>query len=387
MALTRDRAAVGCTRCILTLADDLRLDLDAEGVCKHCRAFDKAWAAVPKTEAESHALLEPVLRDIKTTGAGKPYDCLIGVSGGVDSTYLALLAKKLGLRPLAVHFDNGWNSELAVINIESMLSKLGIDLITYVIDWDDFRELQIAYLKASVVDIEALTDHAIYGALYDVAASQRIPYILSGVNVTTEHVLPESWNYDKLDFVNIQHIYEAFGSGKPLRNYPFLNYQKLRKIKSSAVEIVPLLDMIPYDINNARSVIQHELDWRPYEGKHFESIFTRFYQGYILPRKFGIDKRRAHLSNLICCGAITRDEALREIQKDIYPADLCEEDKAFVLKKLQLSSEMFECLLAAPARAHRDFDNYRMFFRRHRYLSPLRPIWERFRDRRRMAAE
>ncbi len=366
----------------MTRMDDPDITFDESGLCNHCRKFDAAWVDIPKTEEESRALLDPVIAAIKKAGEGKTYDCIVGVSGGVDSTYVALLAKRLGLRPLAVHFDNGWNSELAVINIENTVSKLDIDLLTYVIDWEDFRELQIAYLKASVVDIEALTDHAIFGALYEIAIQHKIPYILSGVNIATEVVLPESWNYDKLDFVNIKDIYRKFGSGKRLSNYPFTDYKQLKKIRASGIKVVNILDMILYDINAVRAEITKELGWREYSGKHFESIFTRFYQGYLLPRKFGIDKRKAHLSNLICCGAMTREEALREYQQDNYPPEMQAADLEFVLKKLQLSAAEFEAYMKAPPRRHREFDNYRLFFWRYPIFSPLRPVWNWIKQRR-----
>lgn len=373
-----DGNAVSCTRCIMTTADDPSLSLDECGLCNHCRSFDRAFSAIPKTEADSRALLDPVIARLKQAGKGRRYDCLIGVSGGVDSTYVALLMKRLGLRPLAVHFDNGWNSELAVENINRIISTLDFDLETYVIDWEDFRELQLAYLRASVIDIEALTDHAIFGALYDIAIREGIKHIISGVNIATECFLPGHWIYDKLDDVNIRDIYRKHGSGRTLANYPFLDAGKRRRARVSGISIVEILNLIQYDIHKARRDIEAEIGWRPYDGKHHESIFTRFYQGYILPRKFGVDKRRAHLSNLICSGHLTREQALAESRLEVYPPHLAAQDLEFVCKKLRLSEAEFEALMRQPPRRHLDFDNYRWFFARYPVFKPLLPVWRRY---------
>jgi len=369
-----------CSRCILTNNDDPYISFDNEAVCNHCKGFDKAWVSIPKTTAESEILLSPIIEKIKTAGEGEKYNCLVGVSGGVDSTYLSLLVKDLGLRPLAVHFDNGWNSELAVKNIEQIISTLDIDLITYVIDWEDFKALQLAYLKASVVDIEVLTDHAIYGSMYKIANEQGIKYIISGVNIATESVLPYSWIYDKLDSVNIKSIYKIFGS-KKINSYPFVDAKAKAFIRKSGIEIIRLLDMIPFNVKQAKCEITDKLGWKNYEGKHFESIFTRFYQGYILPRKFGINKRKAHLSNLICSGQMTRDEALQEMQEEIYSQSQIEEDMEFVLKKLQLSRKEFQQIMNLPVRRHRDFDVAGSFFSQYPVFKPLRPIWKSWQNR------
>lgn len=318
---------------------------------------------------------------MKQAGRGKRYDCLIGLSGGVDSSYIALLTRRHGLRPLAVHFDNGWNTELAVENIDRIVSTLDLDLETYVIDWDDFRELQLAYLRASVIDIEVLTDHAIFGALYDVAMRNGITHIISGVNVATECFMPTGWNYDKYDHANIRDIYRKFGSGKKLRNYPLLNARKLRRIRNAGTQKIELLNLINFNVAKAREEIERELGWRPYDGKHHESVFTRFYQGYILPRKFGVDKRKAHLSNLICSGQMTRDEALRNFQQEIYSPEQRQDDLEFVCKKLQISEAEFEAMMQEPVRNHLEFENHRWFFARYPIFKPLLPLWRAYKQR------
>ncbi|AXI54114.1 N-acetyl sugar amidotransferase [Sulfitobacter sp. JL08] len=376
--MTQTQSQSACTRCIMTMVDDPQTTFNEEGLCNHCQSFDVAFARVPKTTEESAVLLAPIIAEMKAAGQGKPYDCLLGISGGVDSTYIALLLKRLGLRPLCVHFDNGWNTELAVQNIDRVVTTLDYDLETYVIDWDDFRELQLAYLRAGVIDIEALSDHAIYGALYELAIRNGIGHIISGVNVATEQFLPGHWIYDKMDDANIRDIYRKHGGGRPLRNYPFLDARQRRRIRSAGIKIVEILNVIPFDVQEARADIIRELGWVPYDGKHHESIFTRFYQGYILPRKFGVDKRKAHLSNLVCSGMLTREEALFEFQQDIYPPDQARDDLEFVCKKLRLSVEEFEVLMKEPPRRHLDFENYRWFFSRYPLAKPLLPLWRRY---------
>jgi N-acetyl sugar amidotransferase len=335
---------------------------------------------LPHTEAARSAAVEKVVARIKKAGNGKQYDSILGVSGGIDSTYLAYVVAKLGLHPLVVHFDNGWNSETAVQNVENMVNRLGFDLQTYVIDWDDFREMQLAYLRASVRDIEVLTDHAIFGSLYKIAIENRIPFIISGANEATEGVLPLDWVYNKKDHVNIQAIYKEYGR-RPLRTYPFLSFRMKRRIARSGIEVVDLLNLVDYRKLEAKEVIQRELGWRDYGGKHYESVWTRFYQGYILPHKFGIDKRKAHLSTLINSGQITRDQALSELEAPIYPPDLLAKDYPFVLKKLGLTESEFESLMALPERSHGDFPTEGSLFHYFPMLKPFRPLWERFKSR------
>ncbi len=375
------RQHVACTRCIMTLADSALLEFDDQGVCNLCRTFDTAFAAVPRTWTDAEPELNRTVERLKAAGKGKPYDCLIGLSGGVDSSYIAYLMKRYDLRPLAVHFDNGWNTELAVENIDRIVTRLDIDLVTYVIDWDDFRELQLAYLRAGVIDIEVLTDHAIFGALYDIAMRNRIKHIISGVNVATEHFMPDGWNHEKYDAYNIMDIYRKHGGARKLSNYPLLDRRKWRKFMRSGIEQIQILNMIPYNAAEARETIERELGWRPYTGKHHESIFTRFYQGYLLPRKFGVDKRKAHLSNLVCSGQMTRDEALREFQQEIYSPSEQREDLEFVCKKLQVSAEEFEGFMRAPPRRHLDFENHKWFFARYPIFKPLLPLWRLYKRR------
>jgi N-acetyl sugar amidotransferase len=343
-----------CSRCVVDNdAPNTNLVLDAEGVCNNCHAYDNYAKKVFLSPQEQQVALEKTLQTIKKAGEGKEYDCILGISGGVDSTYLAYMAKQWGLRPLAVHFDNGWNSELAVSNIHNIVEKLGYDLHTYVIDWEEFKDLQLAYLKASVIDIEVPTDQFIYATLHEVAFKNNIKYILDGNNIATE--FPGGawkWSFSKLDMVNLQNIHKKFGT-IPLKKFPRLGfyeryfYQAIYGLKS-----VPLLNYIPYNKKDVIRTISQELGWRDYGGKHYESIFTRFYQGYILPKKFGVDKRKIHLSNLIWSGQMTREEALKELEKPTYPLAMQKEDRAYVIKKFGLSEQEFEDIMQKPVVPH-----------------------------------
>ena len=310
---------------------------------------------------------------IKRKGQSSKYDCITGVSGGVDSTYLALMAKRAGLRPLIVHFDNGWNSELAVANIKNIISRLDFDLYTLVVDWEEFKDIQLAYLKASVVDIEAITDHAIIGTLYKLAIENNIPYILSGSNVVTEATLPKSWVYNKTDHINLRSIHQKFGT-LPLQTFPLFN-SRLKKMASiKKIQTLSLLNYLPYNKDEVKKEIAAELGWRDYGGKHYESIFTRFYQGYILPEKFRIDKRKAHLSNLIFSGQITKETALAELNTPPYDNNQLQQDYEFVLKKLGLSPDEFDHIMKTPRREHKEFDFEKPLHVRYPVLKPVRAI-------------
>jgi len=361
-----------CSVSVLDTGDDPAMRFDELGRSHYYHEYHAAARDNLRRGEEGRRSLERLADRIRADGRGKQYDSILGLSGGVDSTYVAWLAKDLGLRPLAVHFDNGWDSEVAVQNIENIVGRLGFDLFTYVIDWEEFRDLQIAYLRASVVDIEVVTDHAIFATLYRLAAKHGIRHILSGTNIVSEQVLPPHWIYAKTDHVNIRAIHREFGT-IPLRTYPFMDlkvkklHQLVRGIRSHSV-----LDWADFNKKETKALITRELGWKDYGGKHHESIFTRFYQGYILPAKFGIDKRKAHLSNLIFAGQMTKNEALNELKNPPYDREVLEADYEFVLKKLRLSLDEFEAIMAQPPRPHTDFDVERPIYSRYPVLKLLR---------------
>lgn len=363
-----------CVRCVLTTQDRAEIDFDAAGLCNHCRSYDTQIARLPKTVELRDAEFRATISRIKDAGKGQAYDCIVGLSGGVDSSYLALTAKREGLRPLAVHLDNGWNSELAVRNIENIAKALNLDLHTYVIDWEEFRDLQLAYLRASVVDIEVLTDHAISVSLQKLALTNGIKFILSGNNVVTEGVLPYSWTYRKSDPVNIADINRKFGRTR-ITTFPLMDSRLRHSVERAGIETVMLLDLVPYNKADVKRVLANELGWVDYGGKHYESVFTRFYQTYILPQKFGIDKRKAHLSTLICSGQMTKAEALAELASPPDSPERIAADKQFVIKKLGLSEAEFDSIMRLPVRSHTEFEMEGDWFSRFPVARPLKPLW------------
>lgn len=360
-----------CARCIMDTTDS-EIEFDENGVCNHCKTYENVIKKFYQTNERDKNMLDKIIHEIKAKGKDKEYDCIIGLSGGVDSSYAAYIAKKYSLRPLAIHLDNGWDSELAVKNIENIVKKLGIDLQTYVIDWEEFKDLQLSFFKAGVVDIEMLTDHAIAATLYLMADRMGIKYIINGNNLATESILPISWYHRKSDLRNIMAIQELYGT-KEINNFPKAStlkqnfwYKKIKGIKS-----ISILNYVPYNKKDASTILENELAWKYYGGKHYESIFTRFYQGFILPEKFGIDKRKAHLSTIICSKQITRDEALEEIKKEKYDSEMLDEDKKFVLKKLGLNEGEFERYMKTSPKSHLDYPSDEGLFNFFRMIMKL----------------
>jgi len=312
---------------------------------------------------ERQSELESIVAQIKTQGRNSDYDCIMGLSGGVDSSYVAYTAKRLGLRPLAVHFDSGWNSELAVSNIESIVKTLGIDLHTHVVDWEEMRDLQLAFFKASVANCDIPTDHAFPAILYREAAKHGIKYILSGSNYATEFILPSAWGYQSSDLRHLRDIHKRFGQRK-LSDYPTIGFfaQYLWYPYIKGIKTIKPLNYLPYNKFSAKALISRELGWRDYGGKHYESVFTRFFQGYYLPVKFGFDKRRAHLSSLINAGQLLRTQALDELAEPTYDPELQENDKQFVAKKLGVSVSELEDIFLLPNKDYSDYASYSKLF-------------------------
>jgi len=353
MTMTSSRYQI-CTRCIMDTSDP-DITFDQSGVCCHCRNYDRVMRDYVFANAEGQRKLQAAVAEIKAAGRGHRYDCIIGLSGGVDSSYVAWLVKSLGLRPLAVHLDNGWNTEAAVRNIENIVTLLGIDLYTEVLDWEEFRSLQVAFLRASTPDCEIPTDHAITATLFKVAMRNKVKFIVSGGNFVTELMVPLSWSDGHTDWKYIRTINEKFGD-RPLKTFPhYTFFDKTYYFRLKGIKLVSPLNWIEYDKFAAIEFMKSELGWVPYGGKHFESVYTRFYQGYILPRKFGADKRRPHLSCLINDKRITRDEAMREIQQPPLDEDTIDREREFVIKKLGISEAEFAAIMAAPPKQFREF--------------------------------
>ena len=366
-----------CTKTIMDNIADPGISFNAEGVCNYWFGFKEIMAKKVIHGEEGKKKWAQYIDKIKKEGAKNKYDCIVGVSGGVDSTYIAYLVKEAKLRPLVVHFDNGWNSEIAVKNINNIIDYLDADLYSLVVDWEEFKNLQRAYIRAGVVDIEVLTDHAIFGSLYKLAAQNNIKYVISGSNVETEWLLPKAWVFDKLDSVNIQAINDKFGE-MPISSYPlFTILKKKYYLNFKKLEFVAPINLQQYNKEETKKIIEKEIGWQDYGGKHHESIFTKFYQNYILPTKFNIDKRKAHLSNLICSGEITREMALEEIQKPLYDFFELENDKDYVIKKLGFTSEEFEKLMKEEPRSHRDIATEGPIENHYPILKPIKTIYRK----------
>jgi len=370
-----------CTHCVMDTIGDKDIKFDRLGVCNYCHEYKiLEERSVIKGEDGEKALMKHVAL-IKKLGRGKQYDCILGISGGVDSSYLALLCKNQGLRPLLVHFDNGWNSELAVKNIERIKNYTGFDLYTYVMDWEEFRELQRSYLKASVIDIEVPTDQLIFCALNLIARKFKVKYILSGWNTVTEGVMPPSWQYrQKSDSSNLMSIHKSFSSMR-LTKLPILGFwSRIANTLVYGIKTISLLEFVAYNKANVKEQLVKELGWADYGGKHYESVFTRFYQGYILPAKFKVDKRKAHLSTLICSRQITKREAILALANDPYDSKLQKEDFEFVSKKLGFTVDEMHQLIKAPIKSHYDYNtddsSWQLYFRLVKVLSPLDTVFK-----------
>jgi N-acetyl sugar amidotransferase len=365
-----------CVNCILDTNDDPEITFDEKGVCNHCNAYISKYINNAPRQEEKTRQLNAMIGKMKAAGKGKKYDSIMGLSGGVDSSYLAFVAKEAGLNPLLVHFDNGWNSELAVQNIENIIRKTGFDLFTYVVDWNEFKDLQLSYIKAGVLDWEVPTDHGFQACLYEQAYKHKIKYVLTGHNYQTEAILPNSMRWNKWDVANILDIQKRFGKYK-LKSFPLMGFfRQSWYILVLKLERVNFLEYVGYDKMQAKEIIKKEFGWRDYGGKHYESIFTRFYQGYALKEKFGIDKRKAHISNLILSGQITRDEALKEIAKPPYDEQLLKEDFEYVAKKFDMTAEGFRALLAEPNKLHLDYKSYEtgLYPRHMKFMKAIRPL-------------
>lgn len=352
-----------CTRCVMDSSDP-EISFDADGVCHHCRNYDRQIALYVKRDAAGWAEMEEIAATIRKEGKGKPYDCVIGLSGGVDSTYVAyLVVRKLGLRPLAVHMDNGWNTEIAVRNIENIVTRLGIDLHTVVLNWEEFRDLQASFIRAGVPDCEIPTDHAISAVLYKVAIENNLRFIIGGSNLATEQMVPRTWSSGHSDWRYIRTVQKEFGSIN-LESYPHFTFWEhaIHWPYIREMRMIYILNYVEYNKFEAVELIKRELEWVSYGDKHHESIYTRFYQTQYLFDKFGADKRRPHLSCLINDRRITRDEALAELQRPPISEDIARADREFVLKKLGLTAEDYQRVLAAPAKTYWDFDTDEKYF-------------------------
>ncbi len=343
-----------CTRCVMDTSA-AEIAFDHEGVCNFCTNFlSHSDSILNKEPSVRKNELAALVKKIKAAGATKPYDCIIGVSGGVDSSWVLVQAVQLGLRPLAVHMDNGWNSELAQNNIANLVRGLGVDLYTHVIDWDEYRNLMQAFFDADVIDVELLYDNAMLSVNYNLALKHGVKYILSGCNQSSEGMgMPKKWNWFKLDKRNIKAIARKH-NGPKLKTFPALGtLEYIWAEFGKQIKWLHFLDNFEFNKLEAMDALQKQYGYKPYPYKHYESIFTRFYQGYILPKKFGIDKRKLHLGTLVATGQMSREDALLDLNKIPYTSEeALVDDKHYFMKKMGWSASQLDDYLSRPERPH-----------------------------------
>lgn len=353
-----------CTNCVMDTSD-AQITFDKNGVCDHCNNFYKNILPNWHTDERGWQALQKIADKIKKEGVGKDFDCIIGISGGVDSSYLTYIAKeKLGLRLLIFHVDTGWNSQISANNIEIFVEKLGLDLYTEVIDWEEMKDLQLAFFKAGVPHIDWPQDHAIFAALYRFAVQHKIKYILTGANYSTECVKnPLEWTYFGSDVVQLKDIHRKFGQ-HPLINFPLTNiiWHKVYLPYIKGIKVIKPLNYVPYIKAEAAKFLADNFGWQQYSQKHFESRFTKFYEGYWLPQKFGYDTRRVQFSSLILTKQMTREEALEKLSQPSYDKNTIAQDFEYIATKLGISVKELQGYMDLPNKSYRDYKSQLKIF-------------------------
>lgn len=355
--MTSKRKYQICTNCVMDTSDS-KITFDKNGVCDHCNNFYKNILPNWHTDDRGWQTIQKVAKKIRKEEKNKDFDCILGTSGGVDSSYLIYIAKeKLKLRPLVFHVDCGWNSQISVNNIEKLVDKLGVSLYTYVVDWEEMKDLQLAFFKAGVPHIDWPQDHAIFAAMYNFAEKNNIKYILTGANYSTECIKnPMEWTYVGGDLIQLKDIHKKFGQ-KSLNHYPKINILKyklyLRYLKG--IKVIKPLNYVPYIKEEAAKFMVDNFGWQEYSQKHFESRFTKFYEGYWLFKKFGFDTRRPQFSSLIVTKQMTREEALKKLEKPPYNEESIRQDFEYIATKLGISVAELEKYMNLPKKTYRDY--------------------------------
>ena len=346
-----------CTNCVMDTSDS-KITFDEKGVCDHCNTYYKDIEPVWNYGKGREKELSSMVDKIKASSKSKDFDCILGMSGGIDSSYLLYLAKeKLGLRPLVFHVDAGWNTQLAVNNIERLVDKLNLDLFTEVINWEEMKDLQLAYFKSGVPHIDVPQDHAFFATMYHFAAKYKVNYILTGGNYSTECVRnPIEWMYYQSDSVQLKDIHKKFGQN-PLSEYSVTNilWHKVYLPYVKKIKVLRPLDYMPYSKKDAMDLLQNQFAWQPYPQKHFESRFTRFYESYWLPERFGYDTRRVQYSSLILTGQMSREDALTQLESPAYDPEDIKHEFEFVANKLGISVEELQTYFNMPKKTHLDY--------------------------------
>lgn len=354
-----------CTNCVMDTTDSV-ITFDEHGVCDHCQNYFKNILPNWNTSEEGRKKMEVIIDKIKEDGKGRDFDCIMGMSGGADSSYmLHIVVKEFGLRPLVFHVDGGWNSELAVHNIEMMIDKLGLDLYTEVINWEEMKDFQLSFFKASVPHIDVPQDHAFIATLYNFADKFKIKYILNGGNYSTECINnPKEWLYFGTDMAQIRDIHRKFGT-IPLKDYPFSSILRhkfyLRYIKD--IQVIKPLNYMPYIKDEAMNFLKETYGWQPYPQKHFESRFTRFYEGYWLPKKFGYDTRKVQYSSLILTKQMTREDALEKLKYPAIDEETAAHDFEYIATKLGITVAELQSYMDAANKTYKDYKNQEKMFK------------------------
>lgn len=353
-----------CCNCVMDTTDTA-IVFDKNGICDHCNTFFSKTLPTWHTDERGSAELELMVMEIKKEGEGKDFDCIIGMSGGIDSSYLTYIAKeKLGLRPLVFHVDAGWNSQMAVNNIERLVDGLGLDLYTEVIDWEEMKDLQKAFFKSGVSHIDSPQDNAFFATMYKFAVQYDVKYILTGGNLSTECIRnPVEWMYYQSDSRQIMDIHEKFGE-RPLKNYPITSilWHKIWLPYVKGIKTVRPLNCVPYVKQDAMKLLMDRFGWQPYPQKHFESRFTRFYESYWLTKRFGYDVRRVQYSSLIVTGQMTRDQALEMLKQSPYDVTTIDQEIEFVANKLGISVDELNGYMNLPKKTYRDYKSQRQIY-------------------------
>lgn len=344
---------------------DSMIVFDDQGICDHCNTFKNVTLPSWDTGSGGQAQLTALVDTIKSEGQGKDFDCIIGMSGGIDSSYLTYIAKeRMGLRPLVFHVDAGWNSQIAVNNIERLIDGLGLDLFTEVIDWQEMRDLQLAFFKSGVPHIDTPQDHSFFATMYKFATQHNVKYILTGANLSTECIRnPVEWMYYQSDSRQLKDIHGQFGT-RQLKTYPVTSilWHKIWLPYFKGIKVVRPLNMVPYIKEEAKQLLMDRFGWQPYPQKHFESRFTKFYESYWLPKRFGYDVRRVQYSSLIVTGQMTRDEAIELLEKPSYDESTIRQEIEFVANKLGVSPDELNGFMELPKRTYKDYKNQRQIY-------------------------
>ncbi len=346
-----------CSNCVMDTSDS-QISFDSTGVCDHCQTFFERILPNWNTEEKGEKKLTQIIKKIKKEGKNKDFDCIMGMSGGIDSSYLLYIMKeKFELRPLVFHVDAGWNSQIAVNNIEKLVDGLGLDLYTEVIDWEEMKDLQLSFFKSGVPHIDVPQDHAFFATMYHFASKHKIKYILTGANYSTECIRnPLEWMYYQSDSIQLMDIHKKFGS-KPLKNFPITSilWHKIYLPYIKGIKVVKPLDYVPYHKEQAMQLLVDKFGYQKYPQKHFESRFTRFYESYWLPKRFGYDTRKVQYSSLILTNQMTRDEALKKLDDPPYDKSNIKNDFEYIANKLSISIEELQSYMDMPKKTYKDY--------------------------------